>query len=88
MSVLRWRRLYQIVLALICAAHPAVLCAEPLRIVYTAVSLMYGPLWVTQDTGVFRKNNLGNGASLYRRRQSLDSGPGFGRRANRFYRRG
>ncbi len=22
--------------------------AEPLRIVYTAISVMYGPLWVTQ----------------------------------------
>ena len=32
--------------------------AEPLRIVYTAISLMYGPLWVTQDAGLFKKHNL------------------------------
>jgi len=58
MSILRRCRLYQITFALIFVAHPAILCAEPLRIVYTAVSLMYGPLWVTQDAGLFRKNNL------------------------------
>jgi len=58
MSILRSTRLYQIVFALVFVARPAVLGAEPLRIVYTAVSLMYGPLWVTQDTGIFRKNNL------------------------------
>lgn len=32
--------------------------AEPLRIVYTAISLMYGPLWVTQEAGIFRKYNF------------------------------
>jgi len=36
----------------------APLSAEPLRIVYTAISLMYGPLWVTQDAGIFKKHNL------------------------------
>ena len=58
MAIPCWRRLYRIVCALVFAAHPAVVHAEPLRIVYTAVSLMYGPLWMTQDTGLFRKNNL------------------------------
>src|SRR6185503_14473173 len=37
---------------------PARLCAEPLRIVYTAISLMYGPLWVTREAGIFKKYNL------------------------------
>ena len=32
--------------------------AEPLRIVYTAISLMYGPLWVTQQAGLLKKYNL------------------------------
>ena len=32
--------------------------AEPLRIVYTAISLMYGPLWVTREAGLFKKHNL------------------------------
>jgi NitT/TauT family transport system substrate-binding protein len=36
----------------------APICAEPLRIVYTAISLMYGPLWLTQDAGIFKKYNL------------------------------
>jgi ABC-type nitrate/sulfonate/bicarbonate transport system substrate-binding protein len=36
----------------------AAVSAEPLRIVYTAISLMYGPLWVTQDAGLFKKHNL------------------------------
>ena len=58
MSILRWSRLHQIVFALVFVADPAALRAEPLRIVYTAVSLMYGPLWVTQEAGIFRKNHL------------------------------
>ena len=37
---------------------PARLCSEPLRIVYTAISLMYGPLWVTREAGIFKKYNL------------------------------
>ena len=37
---------------------PAQLCAESLRIVYTAISLMYGPLWVTREVGIFEKHNL------------------------------
>ena len=29
--------------------------AEPLRIVYPAIGLMYRPLWVTQEAGIFKK---------------------------------
>ena len=32
--------------------------AEPMRIVYTAISPMYGPLWVTREAGLFKKHNL------------------------------
>ena len=32
--------------------------AEPLRIAYTAISLLYGPLWVTREAGTFNKYNL------------------------------
>lgn len=39
-------------------AGPVPLTAEPLRIVYTAISLMYGPLWVTQEAGIFKKYHL------------------------------
>ena len=32
--------------------------AEPLRIAYTAMSPVSGPLWVTQEAGIFKKHNL------------------------------
>ena len=32
--------------------------AEPLRIAYTSIGLVYGPLWVTQDAGIFKKYNI------------------------------
>jgi NitT/TauT family transport system substrate-binding protein len=43
-------------ITILLGARPA--SGEPLRIVYTAVSLMYGPLWVTQEAGIFKKHNL------------------------------
>src|SRR5262249_2445656 len=32
--------------------------AEPLRIAYTSIGLVYGPLWVTKDAGIFKKYNI------------------------------
>src|SRR5918994_2326831 len=32
--------------------------AEPLRIAYTSIAVVYGPLWVTQDAGIFKKYNI------------------------------
>ena len=32
--------------------------AEPLRIAYTSIALVYGPLWVTRDAGIFKKYNI------------------------------
>src|SRR5512132_1523261 len=32
--------------------------AEPLRIAYTSIALVYGPLWVTKDAGIFKKYNI------------------------------
>jgi NitT/TauT family transport system substrate-binding protein len=32
--------------------------AEPLRIAYTSIAVVYGPLWVTRDAGLFRKYNI------------------------------
>ena len=37
---------------------PALLTAEPLGVVYTAINLMYGSLWVTQVADIFKKYNL------------------------------
>ena len=42
----------------ILAGNRAPASAEPLRIVYTAISLMYGPLWVTREAGFFKKYGL------------------------------
>ena len=32
--------------------------AEPLRIAYTSIGVVYGPLWVTRDAGIFKKYNI------------------------------
>jgi NitT/TauT family transport system substrate-binding protein len=32
--------------------------AEPLRIAYTSIAVVYGPLWLTQDAGYFKKYNI------------------------------
>ena len=45
-------------LTTILAGNRAPASAEPLRIVYTAISLMYGPLWVTREAGFFKKYGL------------------------------
>ena len=50
--------LISLLLCLIITAGHRPVTAEPLRIVYTAISLMYGPLWVTQQAGLFKKYNL------------------------------
>src|SRR5918999_413374 len=31
---------------------------EPLRIAYTSIAVVYGPLWVTKDAGIFKKYNI------------------------------
>jgi len=32
--------------------------AEPLRIAYTSIAMVYGPLWVTEEAGHFKKYNI------------------------------
>jgi ABC-type nitrate/sulfonate/bicarbonate transport system substrate-binding protein len=32
--------------------------AEPLRIAYTSIAMVYGPLWVTKEAGIFKKYNI------------------------------
>lgn len=32
--------------------------AEPLRIAYTSIAVVYGPLWLTQEAGLFKKYNI------------------------------
>ncbi len=32
--------------------------AEPLRIAYTSIAVVYGPLWLTKEAGIFKKYNI------------------------------
>ncbi|HWH80187.1 MAG TPA: ABC transporter substrate-binding protein, partial [Candidatus Binatus sp.] len=32
--------------------------AEPLRIAYTSIAFVYGPLWLTKEAGLFKKYNI------------------------------
>lgn len=36
----------------------AALAAENLRIAYTSIAVVYGPLWLTKDAGIFKKYNI------------------------------
>jgi ABC-type nitrate/sulfonate/bicarbonate transport system substrate-binding protein len=47
----------QLILALLfLCATPA--GAETLRIAYTSIAVVYGPLWLTKDAGIFKKYNI------------------------------
>lgn len=37
---------------------PVLLYAEPLRIAYTSIAMVYGPLWLTKEAGIFKKYNI------------------------------
>jgi len=39
--------------------------AEPLRVAYTAAALVFAPLWVTQEAGIFKKYNIDVDKLLY-----------------------
>lgn len=39
-------------------ALPAQSFAEPLRIAYTSIAVVYGPLWLTKEAGLFKKYNI------------------------------
>jgi NitT/TauT family transport system substrate-binding protein len=32
--------------------------AEPLRIAYTSIAVVYGPLWLSKEAGIFKKHNI------------------------------
>ena len=52
LSAVRW--LFAAIIFLISSSAGA----EPLRIAYTSIGLVYGPLWVTKDAGIFKKYNI------------------------------
>jgi NitT/TauT family transport system substrate-binding protein len=39
-------------------ALPAIVNSEPLRIAYTSIAVVYGPLWLTKEAGLFKKYNI------------------------------
>jgi NitT/TauT family transport system substrate-binding protein len=51
-SVARW-----LTIALLTASAPGA-HAEPLRIAYTSIAVVYGPLWLTKEAGLFKKYNI------------------------------
>ncbi len=44
--------------ASVLALGTATVGAEPLRIAYTSIAVVYGPLWLTKDAGLFKKYNI------------------------------
>ncbi len=47
-----------VVIAVTLFATLAPLSAEPLRIAYTSIGMVDGPLWLTQQAGIFKKHNI------------------------------
>ena len=37
---------------------PVLLVAEPVRVAYTSIAMVYGPLWLTKEAGIFKKYNI------------------------------
>ena len=37
---------------------PVLATAEPLRIAYTSIAMVYGPLWLTKESGLFKKYSI------------------------------
>jgi NitT/TauT family transport system substrate-binding protein len=60
-SLGRWRfgraAVYCVLVAALalCSARAG---AEPLRIAYTSIAVVYGPLWLTKEAGIFKKYNI------------------------------
>jgi ABC-type nitrate/sulfonate/bicarbonate transport system substrate-binding protein len=52
LATVRWLCI-SIVLLISCSAG-----AEAVRIAYTSIAVVYGPLWVTRDAGIFKKYNI------------------------------
>jgi len=50
------RALALLLLTSLVYANPA--NAEPLRIAYTSIAVVYGPLWLTKEAGLFKKYNI------------------------------
>lgn len=46
-----------VLVAMLIGVSPS-LCAEPLRIAYTAIGMVSSPVWVTQEAGIFQKYNM------------------------------
>ncbi len=40
------------------ALAPAPAGAEPLRIAYTSIAMIFAPLWTTKEAGIFKKHGL------------------------------
>jgi ABC-type nitrate/sulfonate/bicarbonate transport system substrate-binding protein len=59
--LLSWHRRFVTIfaIAVVLLLFPSVpINAEPLRIAYTSIAMVYGPLWVTKEAGLFNKHNI------------------------------
>ena len=51
-------RFYLVFAFVLFGSMPAHVFAEPLRIAYTSIAMVYGPLWLTKEAGIFKKHNI------------------------------
>lgn len=49
---------FYLIFAFVLFSDPAHVFAEPLRIAYTSIAMVFAPLWTTQEAGIFKKHGL------------------------------
>src|SRR5690348_10717168 len=54
----KFRRMLSHCLAIAFVFFAVCAAAEPLRIAYTSIAVVYGPLWLTKEAGIFKKYNI------------------------------
>jgi NitT/TauT family transport system substrate-binding protein len=54
----KWRALQAALFAATFFLHASHAGAEALRIAYTSIAVVYGPLWLTKEAGIFKKYNI------------------------------
>jgi NitT/TauT family transport system substrate-binding protein len=58
MMILGFRRAMQACICGVLLFSATLAGAEPLRIAYTSIAVVYGPLWLTQEAGLFKKYDI------------------------------
>jgi ABC-type nitrate/sulfonate/bicarbonate transport system substrate-binding protein len=57
-NAVAWRRASTAALFGVILAFASIGATEPLRSAYTSIAVVYGPLWLIKETGLFKKYHI------------------------------